>query len=180
MFLLILTSVMISATTPRPSPYHEVSPAVSFYTGDALRTTTLGSATYVFHLNRIYWLGIDFFGGALSADKMNGVGLKNGQKFFGLDGGIYFNLPALLSATPMEASDSLSADLYTSLGLGHMWIGRHKEVFGFVGGGLLIHPGIHWLGIRFDLKNLFFMLSNSQGNDFNSDMSLSLGPSFIF
>jgi hypothetical protein len=72
------------------------------------------------------------------------------------------------------------ADLYTSIGVGHLWVGSRREVFGFVGGGMSIFLPIRWLIIRFDLKNLFFLLSNQNGGDFNSDLVLSLGPSLAF
>lgn len=151
----------------------EASPGIVFYTGDSLRSSFLGGASFAYHLNRSFWVGADFMGGQASIDRGAGVNIQKDDRLFALDAAGYWNMAALLDNT-------LGADFYTSLGLGHLWIGSEKEIFGFVGGGLTIHPGWKNLSVRFDLKNLFFMLKNSQGDDFNSDMALSLGPSWSF
>ncbi len=177
-FLLISLFVFYSsqlAADPTPKTF-ELNASASFYTGDALRSTTLGGASTIYRFTPAFWLGADFFGGEISADQQNGLGMRGSEKFLLFDVALYWNLPVSLGL------DSLSemADLYGSIGLGPLWIADHRELFGFVGGGLALHTGWHGLAIRFDLKNLFFSLPNQRGRDFNSDMALALGPSILF
>jgi hypothetical protein len=153
--------------------YFEVSPQVVLYNGDALRSSTLGAISCAYHINRKIWVGADFFGGALSVDTPNGLSLDDGDRFLGASGTFYFNIPAILNA-------DIPADLYTSLGLGHLWVGEGGEIFGYIGGGMYVHPGISWLALRFDLKGIFFNLPNTRGNGFNADMALAIGPVIIF
>jgi hypothetical protein len=160
--------------------YHEVVPMVSFYSGDALRSSTLGGLQYSYHFTRLFWIGVDFLGGGAQVDRLNGLGIESEDRFIGLDGAVYFNIPALLGASKMHGEKGMSADLYTSVGGGHFWIGPQKEPFGFLGGGMVLHFPVEWLAIRFDLKGFFFSLPNANGGDFNADMALSLGPSFTF
>ncbi|MDB5038027.1 MAG: hypothetical protein JWQ35_1555 [Bacteriovoracaceae bacterium] len=172
-FIFLFLQSPLSAESLTSNSKFEFTPAVAFYNGDALRAMTLGSGSLTYHLNKSFWFGGDFMSGAVAVDSDNGVGLKSSDLFSAADGAFYWNLPALLGG-------DLPADLYTSIGLGALWTGHHKEMYGFIGGGLTIHTPLHWLMARFDLKNLFFMLPNSKGGDFNSDMVLSMGPSLFF
>ncbi len=158
---------------------HEVSPLVVFYSGDVLRSSVLGGFSYTYHATRLFWVGADFMGGELNVDNANSVGLLSGQKYLAVDGALYFNIPVLLGVT-MKGEDGMSADLYTAIGAGKIWLGDKGKIYGFFGGGMVLYTGMKWLAFRFDLKGLFFSLANGNGSDFNSDMTLSLGPSFVF
>ncbi len=164
---------LISLSIPLKAQSFEVSPGIVFYTGDSLRSSFLGGASLCYHFNRNFWVGADVMSGQASVDRNSAVGIQKDDKLFSLNGAVYWNIAALLD-------DTLTSDFYTSLGMGNIWIGTQREIFGFVGGGLTLHSGWNGLSLRFDLKNLFFMLRNSQGDDFNSDMALTLGPSWIF
>lgn len=159
--------------------HHEITPELVFYSGDALRSSIDGGLQYALHFNRTWWVGIDFLGGTLSVDAPNGLGLSDGDRLIGLGSALYINLPAILGAGWVGDSGSL-ADLYTTIGGGHFWLGSEGEYFGFVGGGMLLHTPISHLAVRFDLKGYFFRLRNTAGTDFSSDMALSIGPSFLF
>ena len=74
----------------------------------------------------------------------------------------------------VKGDEGLFADLYTSFGLGHLWSGGEKEIYGLVGGGMLLHTPVSWLSVRFDLKGIFLMLDNTEGGDFNADTTLSM------
>jgi len=154
---------------------HEFSPQVSLYTGDALRSSVNGAFSYAFHFNSSMWLGLDFVGGTAKVDQPNGLSLNSGERYIGCNGVFYYNIPGLIGEP-----QGLGADLYTSIGMGHFWIGSHKEFFGFLGGGMLLHTGLKWLMIRFDLKGAFYRLRNANGSNFNSDLALNMGPSFIY
>ena|GEM_PF-4291613 len=146
------------------------------YSGDAMRANLLGGFSYTYHLNRTWWIGADFLGGQTKVDRGAGINVRNSKKYIGTDVAGYFNLPAILG----EPKNGFRADLYTSLGLGNLWLDRETEFFGFLGGGLLIHLPSSFFAFRFDLKGLFFNLKNSAGENLNADTALSLGPSFIF
>jgi hypothetical protein len=177
--ILMVLSVPLSARAEKDR-YHEVTPAISLYSGDALRALTLGGFQYSYHFTRMFWLGADFLGGSLRVDEPNGLGLTSGDRFIAVGGAVYFNVPALLGVSKMQGESGLSADLYTSIGGGHLWAGEEGEPYGFVGGGMVLHTPVEWLAVRFDLKGLFFRLSNSEGSDFNADMALTIGPSILF
>ena len=172
------TSLLGFSSQPSPNRTHEITPSVSFYTGDALRTTTLGGISYVFHLNESFWFGADFLGGKLTVDQPNGLGIQSGEKFLATDAVLYWNLPAALG--DYKQGKGFHSDLYTEIGVGNFWLGKKKEPFGILGGGLLVHLPISYLAIRFDLKAIFFKLSNSEGSDMNFDSALGIGPSFLF
>jgi len=182
-FIAVFFSLFIcsgaSLTIASEDPYQEVTPLLSFYSGDVLRTSTLGGFQYTYHLTRMYWLGVGFLGGTVSIDQPNGVGLTSGDRFLGAEGTFYLNVPALLGAA-IKGDDGLAVDLYSSFSVGHFWLDTAREIYGSIGGGMLLHLPINWLAFRFDLKGIFFRLENENGADFNSDMALSLGPSIKF
>ena len=162
-----------------PDSYHEVTPALTLYSGDALRGFIMGGISYTYHFNREFWFGADFFAGTLNIDRVNGARLKRDHKYLCFDGVFYWNLPVRLgAATPSDSG--LAGDLYTSFGAGMLWLGPNKEPVGIFGGGMIIHTPIKWLSVRFDLKGLFFNLDNATGTDFNADLAFNLGPSFLF
>jgi len=172
--IFISSSLLSLKAETSSSKTFEIAPLASFYNGDALRTTTLGVATVNWHINREFWLGVDFYAGRMAVDRTNGLGLQPDNKMYILDGAFYWNVPATLGV-------DIPADFYTSIGVGYLWLGKAaREWTGFIGGGLNIHLPIEWMWVHFDLKNYFYVLKNTQGSDFNSDMALSLGPSFVF
>lgn len=178
--LLLFSHVAFAADDEEVLQHHEVSPQFSLYSGDALRAFVGGGFQYVYRFSSLLWIGVDFVGAPLKVDEPNGMGLDKDDRFLGVNGVIYFNVPALLGVSKMKGERGLSADLYTSVGGGHLWIGPHKEPFGLVGGGMVLHTPISWLAFRFDLKGLFYQLQNSQGSNFVADMILNIGPSFTF
>jgi len=178
LFFVLILVCPVQAQTKNMS-YHEASTLISFASGDSLRALTLGNFQYTYHLDRTFWVGTNFLGGKTQVDDPNGLALDSSDLFLGVDGTFYVNIPALLGAKE-KGDDGVYADLYTAVGVGVFWIGSHTEPYGFLGGGMLLHTPISWLGVRFDLKNFFYKLKNNQGTDFNSDLALSLGPSFLF
>lgn len=173
-----LFAIFIISTPTQMS--HEFSPGVYFSTGDAMRSTTLAGASYTYHLNEEFWVGAEFMAGRLSIDTPNGIGIRDRKKFAGLAGLFSWNIPSLIGATRTDSKSGYAADLYTSLGIGNLWVDKKTEIYGILGGGLLFHFPAEHFGIRFDLKGLFFNLDNSSGNSFNFDSVLSIGPSFLF
>jgi hypothetical protein len=159
---------------------HEFSPLVGFYSGDATRSTVLGGASYNYRYNSSFWMGADFQGGSLKIDGPNGLGIKSGHRFLMADATISWNMPSLLGTSAKDKDPGYAADLYTSAGGGKLWLDSRSTGYGIIGGGLLIHFPIHYLAVKFDLKGIFFSLSDANGSDFNVDSNLSLGPSLLF
>ena len=183
-FLLFLTSLwLLCGDAPAsPSAKHEVSPMIVFYNGDALRTMTLGGLQYTYKFNRTWWLGSNTFIGRAKLDRNSPlVEVEDGDFLLQADAGVYLNLPALLGASRENKDNGIRSDLYTVLALGYVQAGDAREWVGIIGGGMVIHfnkPS--WLALRFDLRSMFLKLENTQGSDFNSDLSLGIGPSFTF
>lgn len=158
---------------------HEVTPAVMLDNADAMRALTLGALQYTYHINETFWVGMDGMVGKAVVDGGSGLTIQNGDVIWGAMPVFYYNLPALLGATQEKAQGS-QAHLYTSVGVGYLEAGSEKGLYGVFGGGMLWESGLPWLGIRVDVKGMFYMLENTQGSDFNSDFALSIGPSFLF
>lgn len=175
--MLLSWLIFLSLTAEMPNDF---SPAVGFYNGDALRSSILWGGSYTYHFSDEIWLGGELFGGELNVDEPNGVSLQTGQRMLAADGVISWNIPSLLGASFKDKNRGYAADLYTALGVGNFWLGNRREIYGLVGGGLLFHFPYEHFGLKFDLKGIFFNLKNSQGEDFNFDSILSLGPSFLF
>lgn len=158
---------------------HEFSPQVMLDNADAMRALTLGAVQYTYHASDAFWFGVDGLIGKTVVDGGSGLAVTNGDTMYGAAPTVYWNVPSLLGATK-EKPEGSQAHLYTSVGVGYLRIGNENEIYGIFGGGMLWESGLHWLGIRVDVKGLFYMLDNTRGSDFNSDFALSVGPSFLF
>lgn len=137
----------------------------------------MGAFQYAYHINQTYWVGAEGMLGSTVIDNGSGLVIQNGDLMWGAAPVLYLNVPALLGAT-QEKPEGSQAQIYTTFGVGYMHIGSQQTPYGIFGGGLLWQSGLPWLGVRFDLKGMFYMLSNTSGSDFNSDLALSIGPSF--
>lgn len=158
---------------------HEVSIEIVANNADSMRALTLGAFEYSYKVNQTYWLGVSGFAGTAVIDSASGLRAENGDFIWGSAPLFYFNVPALLGAT-QEKPEGAQCHLYTSVGLGFIDVGGESSLMGILGGGLLWETGIDWLGVRFDLKGIFYSLENANGSNFNSDLALSIGPSFLF
>jgi len=170
---------MAFSPSTQAEPFQRVSGLVIFYSGDSLRASFGGGLTYNYHFNKTFWLGADLLAFTTHRDPSSGLIVRDGKGFWAMGANAYYNLPILLG----DNSDPKQwhADLYTSAGGGLLLIDKENEIYGQIGGGLVAYPPkIAWLALHFDLKNLFYMLKNNGGDDFNIDMILNLGPSFIF
>ncbi len=161
-----------SADIGDPNPTLELTPEVSFYTGDALRSFTAFGVSLTYRFSAAWWVQLEGIIGELKLDPDTTLEISNNDTFRLIDGGLVWNLPLRLGMDP----DSWYADLYTSVGPGWVHAGHEDAVGGFIGGGMTVHTPTRWLGLRADLKNLFYSLHNHGGQDFNSDLEIALGP----
>ncbi len=176
---IFLICILFTSTSFALESKHEITPAVMLDNADAMRALTLGALQYTYHINETFWVGMDSLIGKAVMDSGSGLSIQNGDTIWGAMPVFYYNLPALLGATKEKAEGS-QAHLYTSVGVGYLRAGPDKGLYGEFGGGMLWESGLSWLGVRVDVKGIFYMLENTQGSDFNSDFALSVGPSFLF
>jgi len=179
--IIFLLGLLIPSQNDGYEKFHmELSPTFAFFNGDAMRTNSLASLAVTARFTPAFWITSSFSAGNSKVDKQNGINLRSGKKLLLLDGALVWNLPAVLGVTQNESSSrGTFADFYTYLGAGVMWVDKKKSIYGMIGGGLEIHTGWKPLLIRFDLKNTMYGLENTKGSDFNSDLILSVGPSFL-
>ncbi len=178
---ILALALLIPSQSEDYDQFHiEISPTVAFFNGDSMRANTLGSLAATARFTPAFWFSVSFSAGSSKADRTNGMNLRNGKKFFLADGALVWNLPAVLGITKhQDASNGSFADFYTYIGGGNLWVDKKTALYGMIGGGLDIHTGWKALLVRFDLKNTMYGLKNSKGSDFNSDLILSIGPSFL-
>lgn len=182
-FLILLSNVSFAedvSTTEDTSPTldpskHELSLQAMMNNGDAVRSYVLAAFQYAYHINNTLWVGLDGFSGPTVIDSGSPLAIQNGDWLSGIGPTFYYNVPALMGATGEKAR----CQLYTAIGVGYLHVGSEDTMYGAIGGGMLWEAS-SWLGLRFDLKSIFFMLENATGSDFNMDMALSIGPSFMF
>ncbi len=159
--------------------HHEFVPEVVMDNADAMRGLSLAGFQYAYHINETFWVGVEGLVGKTVVDSGSGLDVVNNEWMWGGAPVFYWNIPALLGATK-EKPEGSQAQVYTSFGVGYLRIGSEETPYGIFGGGLLWQSGLPWLGVRFDLKGMFYMLDNAGGSAFNSDLALSIGPSFYF
>jgi len=177
--IIILIVLLVSTSSYSLENKHEISPQIMLDNADSMRALTLGAIQYAYHINDTFWIGADGFFGRTVVDGGSGLVVTNGQKIWAAAPTFYYNMPALLGATEENPQGS-QAHLYTSVGVGYLQIGNEEEIYGLFGGGMVWISKLKWLGVRVDVKGLFYMLDNTNGSAFNSDFALSVGPSFVF
>lgn len=173
-----MTVMCFVSRTDAKESKHELSFEIMMNNGDAVRSYTLGAFQYSYHINQTFWVGFDGFSGPVVIDGGSGLLIQNGDWLSAVGPTFYYNVPALMGATK-EKPDGAQCQLYTSVGVGYLHVGPEDTIYGSIGGGLL-WEATDWFGVRFDLKSLFFMLDNSTGSKFNTDLALSIGPSLMF
>ena len=177
-FLLTIVSIVTSASASLKKS--EFDAEIMMNNGDALRAYTLVQVEYTYRINQTYWVGVDGFAGPIVVDSANSLtDVGNGNWLRAVGPVFYLNVPALLGATKDNSEGAAQCQLYTSFGAGYLGVGSTDTIYGEIGGGLIweFKP---WLGLRFDLKSIFYTLNNTTGSSFNSDLALSIGPSFVF
>jgi hypothetical protein len=178
-FLITLALILFTGFAFASDKKNELTPEIMFDTADAMRSLTLGALEYTYKINDTIWVGLDGLYGKTVVDDGSGLVVNNSETMWGGAPILYWNMPTLLGATK-EKPEGSQAQFYTSFGMGMLRIGSQNEPYGIFGGGLVWESGLPWLGIRVDVKGIFYMLSNSKGSDFNSDLAFSVGPAFMF
>lgn len=154
----------------------EVSPAVSFYSPDFSRAIVAPSLQAVFRLDRTWWVGAGGFFARVAQDEPTASPV-DGARWWAAEALLYWNMAGWLG----EPGDGMPIDLFTSAGPAYFNVDGESTMAGMIGGGMVIHfPAAPWVAARFDLKNYMYRTDNPRGSDFTSDLTLLIGPSFLF
>lgn len=154
----------------------ETTPFGGDYFGDKLNHSFVVGGDIQFNLTEKLGLSADFAWSQASADKTGafGASLANNNLYL-VDGGFVVTVPAIYRSK----KGYTEADFYTSLGAGLVRVNGSNRLGGFIGGGMKIRPKIKWLAIRIDLRNYFTSVPNPSGSDFEDDLTIRIGPTFL-
>ena len=153
----------------------------SLYGGDFLGDETHNSwdvgAKYYLHLNNTFAIGAAYAYTPIYTDFSStfGKSLRTKKQHI-IDGEMMIANDAAFRA----GNSIVECDLFLTIGAGTMWINRHYEPLGVIGGGLKIYTGVPWFALRFDVNTYIHPTPNPTGDTINADMSINLGASFLF
>jgi len=173
-FLLIALAVWAKPSTCF-STQLEASPLFSFYSGDSLRASLGATLQMVYRITPSFWMGLEGFA---TKARYEGNTIAQEDILATALGTVYWNVLGNLGDSEGKGQP---IDLYTAFSLGPLALGEQTQLVGSIGGGMGVHfSSLPWLALKFDLKNLFYVLDRIGDRSFQSDMILSLGASFLF
>jgi outer membrane beta-barrel protein len=154
----------------------ELTPFGGDYFGDKLNHSFVVGGDLQWNITEKLALAADFAysqaavtgGTALAASFTN----KNAYM---ADGSFVVTVPAIYKSK----KGYTEADFYTSLGAGLVRTNSTNRFGGFVGGGMKIRPKWKWIAIRVDIRNYFTSIPNPAGSDFEDDLTIRIGPTFL-
>lgn len=154
----------------------ELSPYIGDYFGDKLNHTFVTGADLTFNFTNMFGIVGNFSWSQASVDRTSALGAIFRQKNEWIyDGGFVINMPAVFRSR----KSLVECDLYTTIGAGVVSINGGSHVGGFLGGGMKIRPNLKWLAIRVDIRDYFTSLNNPGGSDFENDLTVRVGPTFL-
>jgi hypothetical protein len=147
------------------------------YLGNQTQTSWIAGGYYYFHLNNTFAVGGAYNYSPIEADSNSTFGQSLTNK----------NMH-LMSAELMISNDAafragksiVECDLYFTLGAGSIWINRHYEPMGVIGGGMKIYTGWPWLVPRIDINTYIHPTPNNSGTTYDGDVATLIGLSFVF
>lgn len=147
------------------------------FLGDETHNSYDAGVKYYLHINNVLAVGASYTWSPIYTDKDSTFGrtLVNRNQHL-IDGEVMFT-----NASALKSGKSIIGfDLFGYLGMGTIWINRHWEVMGVVGGGVKVSPGIDWFAIRLDVINYIHPTPNPNGDTINADIAMNGGVSFLF
>ncbi len=155
----------------------ELTPYFGDYFGDKLNHSFVTGGTL--QMNLIPQLGIMTGFGYSRANTDQATPLAQSltnRDLYIFDGGFVVTKPAAYG----EKKRFVEADFYTQIGGGVVQFNNRNRGMGFIGGGMKTRfRKISWLAIKVELQNYFFSIPNPGGSDFEYDLTLTLGPTFL-
>ena len=154
----------------------EISPYGGDYFGDKLNHSFIVGNNLQFNLNPWWGLSADFGYSQLSVDSTSAFGASIVEKNeYLIDTGIVFNLPAAWG-TKKSVTEM---DFFTSLGGGILRINDSNRAGGYLGGGIKIRFKKTPIAIRVEVRDHFTSIPNPSGSDFENDLTIRIGPTFL-
>ncbi len=154
----------------------ELSPYGGDYFGDKLNHTFIVGGNLQVNITERLGIAADFGYSHVSVDRTSLLGLSFTDKNeYLMDGAFVVTMPAVFASK----TKAVECDLFSSLGGGILRINGSNRIGGFIGGGMKIRPNIKWLAIRVEIRNYFTSINNPSGSDFEDDMTIRVGPTFL-
>lgn len=159
-------------------PYRfELSPYGGDYFGDKLNHSFIVGGNLQFNLTEKLGIAADFGYSKASVDRSSALGASftNTNEYL-IDGSFVLTVPAAYRS----GKGAVETDFYTSIGGGILRINDGNHGGGFIGGGMKIRfESLPWLAIRIDIRNYFTSINNPSGSDFEDDLTVRAGPTFL-
>ncbi len=147
------------------------------YLGNQTRTSWFAGGYYYFHINNTFALGATYSYSPIEVDSNStfGKSLKTKETHL-MDAEVMISNDAAFRA----GKSIVECDLYFVLGVGSIWINRHYEPMGTVGGGMKVYTKWPWLVPRIDVNSYIHPTPNDSGTTYDADIATILGLSFVF
>ena len=154
----------------------ELSPYGGDYFGDKLNHTFIVGTNLQFNITEMLAIAADFGYSKASVDRTSALGASftNTNEYL-IDGGFVVTLPAAYRSK----NKVVELDFFTSIGGGILSINGSTRGGGFIGGGMKIRPKVKWLAIRVEIRNYFTSINNPGGSNFEDDLTIRVGPTFL-
>lgn len=155
----------------------EITPYYTAFFGDTLNASFFGTGAVLdFRLTPQLSLGADFGWNRIAFDPISNYGSTvTNKNMYVMQGILTINMPAAF----LSRKNVIETDFFTTIGGGILRINNSNRGAGFVGGGIKLYTGLGWLGIRIEVRNYFSSLPTPTGNDFTTDMTITVGPTFM-
>ena len=154
----------------------EITPYGGDYFGDKLQHSFIVGGNVQFNITPMLGIAGDFGYSKASVDGTSALGASftNKNVFLG-DAAFVVTIPAAYRSK----RGTTEADFFTSIGGGVVSFNGEARGAAFLGGGMKIRPNIPWLAIRVEIRNYFTSINNPGGSDFEDDLSIRIGPTFL-
>lgn len=155
----------------------ELSPYGGDYVGDKLSHTFIVGGNLQYNLTETLGVNADFGYSEIGVDKASGLGktFTTNNEYLA-DGGFVITVPAAYRSR----KGYTEADFYSSIGGGILRINNSNRGGGYVGGGMKVRlKKFPWLAIRVDIRNYFTSIPNPDGSNFEDDVTIRVGPTFL-
>lgn len=154
----------------------EISPYGGDYFGDKLNHSFIVGGDLQYNWTPSLGTAIDFGYSRAGVDRTSTLGavFTNRHEYLA-DGSLVFTVPAAYRGR----KGAVEADFFTSIGGGILRINNSNRGGGFIGGGMKIRTRAKWFAIRIEIRNYFTSINNPSGSDFEDDLTVRIGPTFL-
>ena len=154
----------------------ELSPYGGDYFRDKFGHSFIVGGNLQANLTEKLGVSADFGYSTVAADPSSIIGatITNSNEYL-VDGGLTYTVPAAYRS----GKGYTEADFFTSLGGGIIRINGENRGGGYIGGGMKIRPHVRWFAIRVEIRNYFTSVNNPSGSNFEDDLNIRIGPTFL-